>query len=148
MKGCDGKDAGRDSYRFGIMIGIDLWDKRVGIAVLVQGIAIPYDIVSRVEIIRYLRKLIREKWAKVLVVGLPYDLYWLDTKQLDKTNKFIEKLKDIFPEQEVVGYDERFTTIEADATMKKDWNKTKNTYKDDISAALILEWYVHKNTSH
>jgi RNase H-fold protein (predicted Holliday junction resolvase) len=42
-------------------------------------------------------------------------LYGKDTKQLDKTEKYIEKLKTIFSEIHVVGFDERFTSIEADS---------------------------------
>lgn len=130
------------------MIGVDLGDKRVGIALLLEWIVMPHDIVARVELVRYLRKLIKERWTSKIIVGLPYDLYGIDTKQLDKTQKFIDKLKDIFPNQEILWYDERFTTIEADLTLQKNWNKTKNTYKDDISAALILEWYIHQHKSH
>ena len=130
------------------MIGIDLWDKRVWIALLVQGIPIPHDVVARVALIRYLKKLVRERMPEKMIVGLPYDLYGIDTKQLDKTKKFIEKLHDIFPELEIIWQDERYTTFEADAALEKNWKKTKNTYKDDISAALILESYLQKSKAH
>jgi len=36
------------------------------------------------------------------VVGLPYDLYGVKIKQLEKTEKFIKKLISIFPDIEVV----------------------------------------------
>jgi len=130
------------------MIGVDLWDKRVWIAVYTEWVVLPHDIVNRVEIIRYLRKLIKQRDAKKIIVGLPYDLYGVDTKQLDKTRVFIEKLASIFPEQEIIGQDERFTTFEAEATQEKSWKKMKNSYKDDISAALILEWYIHQFKAH
>ncbi len=130
------------------MIGIDLWDKRVGIALLVEGVAIPHDIVARVALIRYLKKLARERKSEKMIVGLPYDLYGIDTKQLDKTKKFIEKLRDIFPEIEIIGQDERYTTFEAESALQKNWKKTKNTYKDDISAALILESYLQVSKAH
>lgn len=130
------------------MIGVDLWNKRVWIAIYVQWVVLPHDIVNRVAIVRYLQKLIQERNSKKIVVGLPYDLYGIDTKQLDKTKVFIEKLKNIFPDQEIVWHDERFSTFEADATLQKNWNKIKSTYKDDISAALILESYIHKINSH
>jgi RNase H-fold protein (predicted Holliday junction resolvase) len=32
--------------------------------------------------------------------------------------------------------------------LEKNWNKNKNTYKDDISAALILESYIQKHGAH
>jgi len=130
------------------MIGIDLWDKRVWIAILVEWIAIPHDIVDRVALVRYLKKLIREQKSTQMIVGLPYDLYGIDTKQLDKTKKFMEKLKNIFPDIEIIWQDERYTTFEAESILQKNWKKTKNTYKDDISAALILEWYIQRSSTH
>jgi len=130
------------------MIWIDLWDKRVWIAILVEWIAIPHDIVDRVALVRYLKKLIREQKSTQMIVGLPYDLYGIDTKQLDKTKKFIEKLKGIFPDIEIIGQDERYTSFEAESALQKNWKKTKNTYKDDISAALILEWYIQRSSTH
>jgi RNase H-fold protein (predicted Holliday junction resolvase) len=49
---------------------------------------------------------------------LPYDLYNIDHKQLDKTKKFIEKLKIIFPDLKIDSIDERFTSFEADSILR------------------------------
>ncbi len=127
------------------MLGIDLWDKRVWLATAIEGIVFPHSIVARVELVRVVKKLVRDKNIKTIVVGLPYDLYGKDTKQLDKTVKYIEKLKTIFPEINVVGFDERFTSIEADSIKLEFWNKKQTVHKDDISAALILEWYLNSS---
>lgn len=124
------------------MLGIDLWDKRVWLATSIEWVVFPHSIVARVELVRVVKKLVRDKNIQTIVVGLPYDLYGKDTKQLDKTEKYIEKLKTIFSEIEVVGFDERFTSIEADNIKEKFWNRQQSQYKDDISAALILEWYI------
>jgi putative holliday junction resolvase len=130
------------------MIGIDLWDKRVWIALLIEWVAIPHDIIARVALIRYLKKLVFDRKSEKMIVGLPYDLYGIDTKQLDKTKKFIKKLKDIFPDVEIIWQDERYTSFEAESVLQKNWKKTKNTYKDDISAALILESYIQSSKAH
>ena len=37
-----------------------------------------------------------------IIVGLPHDLYGNDTRQLDKTLQFIDKLREVFPDQEIV----------------------------------------------
>jgi len=124
------------------MLGIDLWDKRVWLATEVEWVVFPHSIVARVELVRIVKKLVRDKNIQTIVVGLPYDLYGKDTKQLDKTEKYIEKLKIIFSKIQVIGFDERFTSIEADSIKEKFWNKKQTAYKDDISAALILEWYI------
>lgn len=122
-------------------LALDLWDKRVGIAFSQEWISLPLKIVERTKIIQELKKLIQEKNTKTIIVGLPYDLYNTDTKQLEKTQKFIEKLKNIFSEIEVIGFDERFTSFEAENIQKELWIKEK--YKDDIAAFLILESYLH-----
>ncbi len=130
------------------MIGIDLWDKRVGLALALEWVVIPHDIVPRVELIRSLKKLLKKYHMQKIVVWLPYDLYGIDTKQLEKTQVFIKKLKNIFPDIEICGHDERYTTYEAELTLEKNWKKSKNSYKDDISAALILESYIRSSKAH
>ena len=125
-------------------LAVDLWDKRVWIAISVNWIVFPKEIVNRVEIIKKLKTYINNYNIKVIIVGLPYDLYWVKTKQLEKTNKFIKKLKLIFLNQEIIWIDERFTSFEAKEVNKK---MTKTNFKDkidDISAAIILESYLKK----
>jgi RNase H-fold protein (predicted Holliday junction resolvase) len=48
-------------------------------------------------LIKELKSLFEEYPITHIIIGLPYDLYGKDKKQLDKTNIFIKKLKDIFP---------------------------------------------------
>jgi putative transcription antitermination factor YqgF len=79
----------------------------------------PHEIVSRVELVRYLKKTLKERKIETIVIGLPYDLYNKDTKQLDKTKKFIKKLEDIFPDKKIAGHDERYTTFEAEQILEK-----------------------------
>lgn len=126
-------------------IAIDLWEKKVGIAIEINKIAIPKKIVSRINLIRELKKFFEENNNyKIIVVWLPYDLYGKDKRQLDKTKKYIEKLKIIFPGKEIVGEDERFTTFEAkNINLLK---QNKKTEIDDISASLILESFLKKST--
>jgi RNase H-fold protein (predicted Holliday junction resolvase) len=65
-------------------------------------------------------------------------------KQLEKTQKFMEKLKEIFPQLKIVWEDERFTSFAADQIVHEMWAQ-KEWKRDDISAALILESYLDKN---
>jgi len=125
------------------IIAIDLWEKKVGIAIEINNIAIPKKIVSRINLIRELKSVFEKNpnYTKI-IVWLPYDLYWIDNKQLNKTEKFIEKLKIIFPEKEIIWVDERFTTFEARTISKQIKNKKE---VDDISASLILNTYLELN---
>ncbi len=120
-------------------ICIDLWNKRCWVAVSREGIAFSRDIVERVDIIKYLKKYFSEVSAlHSIVVWLPHDLYWKDTLQLERTEKFIEKLQDIFPEIPVVWHDERFSSFQAH---EASWE-----HRDDIAAQIILQSYMDSIT--
>lgn len=124
---------------------IDLWDKRCWISIFIQWIVLPKWIVSRHLLIGEIKKLIKPYDITTIVVGLPYDLYGKNLRQLDKTNVFIEKLKSIFPDLKIEWMDERFTSFEADLILESMWVKDKDWKKDDISAVLILESYLKQN---
>lgn len=116
-------------------LAIDLWNKRCGIATSEQWIAFPKDIVKRTEIISWLKKYFRDiENISHIVVWLPYDLYWNDTRQLEKTQKFITKLSEIFSDKIIVWHDERFTSFQA-AELHGD-------HRDDIAAQCILQSYL------
>lgn len=126
-------------------IWIDLWNKRVWIATSFNGICMPYKTVERVKIVWEIKKIINEKKdVKAIVVGLPYDLYWMDNRQLDRTTKFIDKLKNIFPDISIYWEDERFTSLWADLVMKEKKTKDKTGERDNIAASLILETFLNK----
>ena len=56
---------------------------------------IPKEIISRNKLIDTIKKYIKNYSIKTIVVGLPFDLYGKDKKRLQKTEKFIENLKNI-----------------------------------------------------
>ncbi len=125
-------------------LSIDLWDKRCWLAVYVEGIVIPKEIVNRVALVDTIKKHIKSYNVKTIVVWLPYDLYNNDTKQLDKTKKFISKLENIFPDIKIDSVDERFTSFEADLILSDMWVNDRQWKKDAISASIILESYLKK----
>jgi putative transcription antitermination factor YqgF len=124
-------------------LAIDLWNKRCGIAVFVEGIIIPKDIVPRTNLIKTLKKYIFQYNVWVIVIWYPYDLYNKDTKQLERTKKFKKKLKTIFPSIKIESIDERFTSFEAENILKQFWETKFSWKKDAISASLILETYLN-----
>lgn len=126
-------------------LGVDLWDKRCGIAIYVEKVVIPKEIIPRVKIIDSLKKYIKEYKIQTIVVWLPFDLYDKDKKQLEKTQKFIEKLENIFPEINIEWVDERFSSFEAESILSFMWEKDFFWKKDAISASIILETFLQKN---
>jgi len=123
-------------------LAIDYWDKRCGIAVEIEWLSIAKEIVARISIFQKIKKYCNDYNCDEIVVWLPYDLFWKDLKQLNKTKKFIKILEEKFPEKKIIWVDERFTSFEADMVLKEMWIFDTRNKKDDISAQLILETYL------
>ena len=127
-------------------LSIDLWTKRCWLAYTLEWIIFTLPWVARFELVKNLKKIVAEKKIDVIVVWEPKDLYWKDTRQLDRTNSFIVKLKEYFPEQKIESVDERFTTFEALNILwsQKLSKKDIAEKKDSMAAFLILETYMDK----
>lgn len=125
-------------------LSIDLWNKRCGLAYSNMGIVFTLPQVDRVKIIPEIKKVILQKDISKIIIWLPYDLYWKDFTQFDRTKKFISKLKEIFPDNEIIEVDERFTTFEALDTLSLLWEKNISDKKDSLAAYFILERYIQK----
>ena len=126
------------------ILAIDYWDKRCWVAIELENVAIPKEIVLRNDIIKLINNYIDDYNVSTIVVWLPYDLYWKDLKQLEKTQKFIRELKNKFKNVKIEWVDERFTTFEAERVLDAYWIDDKKWKKDAISASLILESYLNK----
>ncbi len=70
--------------------------------------------------------------------------------RVDKTKKFIHKLKCKFNNIKIETIDERLTTVAAHKTMNflEVKPRAKKQIVDTISAVYILEMYMNKNQSH
>lgn len=115
-------------------ICIDLGGKRCGIATSSEDIAFAHKVLIRTELMKFLKAYISNHAITGIVVWLPYDLYNTDTRQLDKTKRFITKLTSVFPEIPVIGHDERFSSFEA-----AQWH---DDHRDDVAAQCILQSYL------
>ncbi len=124
------------------VLAIDYWDKRCGIAIEIENIAIPKEIVKKQEIHNVIKKYLRDYKIDTIVVWLAFDLYWKDLKQLEKTKQFIRELKNKYKNVKIEWVDERFTTFEAERVLDTFWVKDQRWKKDAISACLILETYL------
>lgn len=127
-------------------LSIDLWDKKCWLAYSNLWIIFTLPFIVRIKLIRELKKIVLEKKISKIIIWMPYDLYWNNFKQLNKTKKFIFKLKQIFKNIEIIEIDERFTTFESFNILDMLWNKENiNEKKDSLSAYLILERFFLKN---
>jgi putative transcription antitermination factor YqgF len=90
------------------------------------------------------------KEIDTIVLGLPYDLYWLDKTQLNKTLEFQRELNNKFSKKwfKIIWVDERFSSFEAENVLNTLWQTDKHWKKDAISAVIILETYLNNKEKY
>lgn len=133
------------------LMGLDYGDSRTGVAVsdllgiTAQGVeSIKYT--GEKQLLQRLKEIISEYQVKKIVIGLPLNMNATSGQRVEKTKKFIEKLKAEFG-LEVVTIDERLTTVASHRTMTElgvNKNRKKNIV-DMMSAILILQMYMDRN---
>ena len=131
-------------------VAFDIGDKRIGVAISdpFNTYALPSQTYFRkgfAEDVKALAAIAKEKSASVIVCGLPVNFAGSEALQTEKTQRFINALKEAV-NVPVVCEDERFTTKMAHETlisggMRRE--KRKN-YVDALAAANILDGYLAK----
>ena len=133
-------------------LGIDYGDSRVGIAITdalnitVQGLETIHHQGNDKIVLKRLEELLNEYEIDTLVIGMPINMNGSKAERVEKTEKFIHKLKCKFNKVALETIDERLTTVAAHKTMNflnVDKKKKKNIV-DTISAVYILEIYMKK----
>ena len=128
-------------------MSIDYGDKRVGIALTdpLQIVASGYTTLKNNEkLIDEITKICKEKSVDKIVVGIPYDVESKIGTSAKKVMDFVERLHNFLKnglyDIEIYGEDERYTTIDANETLRelKVKNKRKKEVIDQIAAAKML----------
>lgn len=132
----------------GRLLAIDYGKKRTGIAVTdpLRIIASPYDTVPTENLFTFLKSYLQREAVDEFVVGMPKTLKNEDSEIAPLVRKFVEELKNQFPEKPVHLADERFTSSMAqraliDGGMKKKDRQIKGNV-DKVSAAIILQSFM------
>jgi len=118
------------------ILGIDYGSSKVGLALadLEAGVAVPWQELKNKDLkIERLKDYIQSEEIDKIVVGLPLGLDGRETEQTKEVKKFIQKLKDNL-EVEIIGHDERLSTVAA-AKVGRD---------DAVAAMYILQGYIDK----
>ena len=134
-----------------ILVGLDLGEKTIGIAVSDQSliIATPLKTISRKGIKKDLIKLseiLKEYNIGGFVIGLPISLDGTENKQTLKVIKMGDEIKNYFVVP-IDYFDERFSSDVIFKEMRKanlSRSKIKNKI-DQQAAAYILQGYLEKN---
>lgn len=134
------------------ILGLDFGDKTIGVAVsdpfgwTAQGV----EIIRRdnpaayKKSIRRLAELVEEYQAEEIVLGYPKNMDGSEGERCAKTNEFCERIKKRFPKMEVILWDERFSTIAAERSLREvglNHDKRKSVI-DKMAAVHILQGYL------
>ena len=130
------------------LMGLDVGDKRIGIALSDEGavIASPRETLERSgnrKDIRYMLELARREEVSEIVVGMPFSLDGSLGPQAHKVERFVEALK-AETDIRITTWDERLTTVSAERALLEgnvSRAKRKKTI-DRVAAALILQGYL------
>ena len=133
------------------ILAIDFGLKRTGVAVTdpLRIIASALTTVPTAEVLDFLKKYCASEDVACFVVGLPLHPDGNPAQIAPQADAFAERLRQIFPEKEVVRQDERYTSNQAkeiilQSGIKKQKRRDKSLV-DRIAAALILEQYMEAN---
>lgn len=133
---------------YGRLIGIDVGTKWIGLARtdLLRTVANPIGTFSQAEVFDELQSLVETDHVKKFVVGWPLTPKGDEGTATAMVERFLVKLKRLFPEIEIVKIDERYTSKEAVAAMiEAGVPKMKRRETDRINraaAAIILQKYL------
>ncbi|MBQ7622179.1 MAG: Holliday junction resolvase RuvX [Bacteroidales bacterium] len=135
-------------------VGIDYGNARVGLAQSdpLGLFASPLETVPNAKIIDYLKKYAESDTIARFIVGYPLNLDGRPAQAAPDVDAFLKRLSKAFPGVPVELEDERFTTVLAhramiDGGMKKSERRNKLSV-DKISAAIILQGWLDKNSRH
>jgi len=129
-------------------LGLDVGDKRIGIAVSDETalIASPRETLERSgnkKDIAHLLELARREEVSEILVGMPWKLDGSSGAQAEKVARFVEALR-AATEIPIVIWDERLSTVGAERAMIEanvSREKRRGTV-DRVAAALILQSYL------
>lgn len=130
------------------ILAIDYGQKRTGIAATdnLQMIANGLTTIETKNLEKWIVDYISKEDVSTIVVGKPTQLNGEASENMRRIEPFFNRLKHLFPEKEIVYYDERFTSVLAHQTMiasgiGKKARQNKGLI-DQISATIILQDYL------
>ncbi len=129
----------------GRVMAVDYGEKRIGVALSdpLRMFAKPLIVLPNsgiADTIAHLEALIAEHKVSFLLVGMPYAIDGSDTPKTIETKSFAEELASSLSVP-VFGYDERYSTCDAEHELKRmgyTWQEAKKV-KDAMAACMFLK---------
>jgi len=132
----------------GRIIAIDYGKKRTGLAVSdpMKIIAGGLTTVLSHNVIPFLKNYMKDNEVELFILGEPRQLNYEPSENMQRVEKFREKLQKSIPSVELKMVDERFTSVIAHQTMiQGGLKKAKRQNKelvDELSATILLQTYL------
>ncbi len=133
----------------GRILAIDYGFKRTGIAVTDILRIVPGGLktVATHELQAFLADYFSKEPVDIVVVGYPTNMNGEESASMQQIRPFVNKLKKLYPDKDIVMVDERFTSVLAQkAILESGIGKMARRNKalvDEISATIILESYMN-----
>jgi putative Holliday junction resolvase len=133
------------------MLGLDVGDRRIGVAASEGRLAVPLAIIeheNRAADLDRIAAIAQEQEAQAIVVGLPVTMAGVEGEQARKTRRFGDALARRV-EVPVIYHDERMSTLQvvgaagARVTGASPGRRRREKPRvDDLAAAVILQGYL------
>lgn len=130
------------------ILAIDYGQKRTGLAATdtLQMIANGITTVDTKDLEKWIVDYMQKEDVSTIVMGKPTQMNGEDSENMRRIEPFFNRLKKLFPEKNIVYYDERFTSVLAHQAMitsgiGKKARQNKGLV-DQISATIILQDYL------
>ena len=132
---------------------VDLGKKRTGIAICdaKETIASPYNILEGQEkLAERILQIIKKEQAGAVVVGLPLNMDDTEGGQAKISREFGDKLKKIAGDIEIIFFDERLSSFDAEDKLSQSEmsRKKKKARLDAIAAASILQSFLENKKNN
>lgn len=132
----------------GRILAIDYGFKRTGIAVTDILRIVPGGLktVATHELQAFLADYFSKEPVDIIVVGYPTNMNGEESASMQQIRPFVNKLKKLYPDKEIVMTDERFTSVLAQKTILESgigkMARRNKALVDEISATIILESFM------
>jgi putative Holliday junction resolvase len=136
----------------GRLLGVDVGERRIGVAVSEGTIAVPLTIIehtNRAEDLARLVEIAKREQVEAIVVGLPVSLSGEEHEQARLTRRFGDQLAAAV-DVPMIYHDERYSSVQAaaatdDIPSDKRGRRSRTVRRrplDDRAAAIILQSYI------
>jgi putative Holliday junction resolvase len=127
-------------------LGIDLGDKRVGLALSDEDgtFASPHEVLERTgdrAVIARVAQIARSHDVRVCVVGLPLHMDGREGPEAERARRFAARLSEKI-RRPVELWDERWSTIAAERSRREAGPRRRRHPVDAVAAALLLQGFL------